>query len=89
MDEALPERVRTAIADARTTVGKSQVLAAAMRQLRDPRALLRRCAWCDRYAIGDVWLEADETPRFFDVERLKRTPGVTDSICPDCTRRVS
>lgn len=42
-----------------------------------PEAWLRRCAWCDRIAIGGrfTYARPDERAR------------ITHTICPDCLRK--
>ena len=47
--------------------------------------MLTRCAWCERIALGEVWLEREEFQR-------QRTPStrfrLTHGICPDCLAGV-
>jgi hypothetical protein len=42
--------------------------------------LITRCAWCDRYEAGGLWLPKEEVAAFL------RDDGsaVTHGICPDC-----
>jgi hypothetical protein len=55
----------------------------------DREGLLVRCAWCDRYSLGDEWMPADELPKGRGVERKLHDERITDSICPDCTKHPS
>jgi hypothetical protein len=45
-----------------------------------PNTLITRCAWCDRYEAGGLWLSKEEVAAFL------RDDGstVTHGICPDC-----
>jgi hypothetical protein len=49
-----------------------------------PDALIARCAWCDRYEVGDRWLPKE------DVAAFLRDDGstVTHGICPDCVEEL-
>jgi hypothetical protein len=48
-----------------------------------PNALITRCAWCDRYETGGLWLPKE------DVAAFLRDDGstVTHGICPNCVAR--
>ena len=82
--EALVFRARSAIAAARTTVAQAEVLTEASRLANDRYALIRRCAWCGRLALGR-WTPADEAPAFLT---LRAESKATHGICPDCLRRI-
>jgi hypothetical protein len=51
---------------------------------RLPDALITRCAWCDRYLVGDQWLRKEEVAAFLRDDGS----GVTHGICPDCFAQV-
>jgi hypothetical protein len=42
------------------------------------RALLTRCAWCERYRLDDRWVTLEGPP----------AGKVTHGICPDCLARL-
>jgi hypothetical protein len=87
--EALAARARAAIEEARRTVARSEVLAAAMRLHQDSESLLVRCAWCDRYSLGSEWMRADELPHIWGVGRKLQDERITHSICPECMQAPS
>jgi ribosomal protein L37AE/L43A len=84
--DLIARRAQRAIEQARQTVARSDVIAAAMTVNRDSDGLLVRCAWCDRYSLAGEWMPADELPRVWAVGRKLRAEQVTHSICPDCMR---
>jgi hypothetical protein len=77
-------RREQALSEARRQVRRSEVLIAAVRLLAD-QAMLTRCAWCERVALADQWLEEDERPRFLP-RRLDR--AATHGICPSCFEQL-
>ena len=81
---ALVFRARRAVAAARTTVAQAEVLTESSRLANDRNALIRRCAWCGRLALGR-WTPADEAPAFLT---LRAEGKATHGICPDCLRHV-
>ena len=84
--DELARRAERAIEDARETVARSEVIAAAMTVHRDQERLLVRCAWCDRYSLAGEWMPANELPHVWGVDRKLHAEQITHSICPDCTR---
>ena len=82
----LARRAERAIEQARQTVARSEVIAAAMTVKSDSETLLVRCAWCDRYSLAGDWMPADELPPVWGVRRKLQAEQVTHSICPDCMR---
>lgn len=44
--------------------------------------LLRRCAWCGRYAVDGGWQYVDW------LNRPTAQPAASGAICPDCERRL-
>ena len=77
LHEALVERAREALESASETVEQSEVLAHLSEALVDDE-LLRRCAWCGRYHIGERWLTVAGPASPLRWGRL------THGICPDC-----
>lgn len=71
--------------DAEHAVARSQMLAGMRRVLGDERLLVRRCAWCERFSLGEGWMSQDELPQF--VTR-RAVDGATHTICPDCEARL-
>jgi hypothetical protein len=80
----ISQRAERAIEQARQTVARSEVIAAAMTVNRDRDGLLVRCAWCDRYSLAGEWMPVEELPRVWGVGRKLQAEQVTHSICPDC-----
>jgi hypothetical protein len=42
-------------------------------------SMLLRCAWCDRIAVGEAWLEGKD---------FQNHGALTHGICPDCFAAV-
>jgi hypothetical protein len=59
---------------------RSAVLLALCALSRDSRAMLTRCAWCDRIQLGSVWMQRDDAPTLPHGIAERTTHG----ICPDC-----
>jgi hypothetical protein len=82
--QTLEQRVWQAIATACGEVRRARILVEGAQVVREPSAMLTRCAWCGRYALGDGWADPDETPVW--PERLGgRT---THGICGQCLRML-
>lgn len=82
---SLMRRVNRARAEAERAVARSETLTAAMRVIREPGAMLNRCAWCGRVSVGRGWVPADAMPAF--VARLL-DDRTTHGICERCLRRL-
>jgi hypothetical protein len=90
--EDLVTRAIAAREQARTlTVDAARVsrLSRALREARTGKAMLLRCAWCERLEVGGEWLrlEAIGSGQTKITEELVRQS--THGICPDCFGRVS
>jgi hypothetical protein len=82
---SLLRRVTRARTEAEKAVARSEVLAAARVAVREPRRMVKRCAWCGRLALGRGWVPADEVPAFVGTLLDERT---THGICEHCLRRL-
>lgn len=82
---ALYRRVRLAAREAERVVARSQALASMRRVLGDESMLVRRCAWCNRFTLGDEWMAEAELPRFVPKRAVEEA---THTICADCESRL-
>jgi hypothetical protein len=81
---ALQHRVRLAVKEAERIVARSRALAT-VRHVLGERQLVRRCAWCARFSLGEGWMAEDELPAFVPARAVEHA---THTICPDCERRL-
>lgn len=82
---SLMERARRAYRDADTAIARSEVVVSARRLVRDPAAMVKRCAWCGRLLLGRGWVPTEEVPQFVGSALDERT---THGICERCVRRL-
>ena len=59
----------------------------------DPNAtrdcdLLVMCAWCDRFQVGDAWIEIEDAASQLELFRRSRLPQISHGICPDCSEML-
>ncbi len=59
----------------------------------DPHAprgegLLEMCGWCDRFLIGDEWVEIEEAAARLELFRRSEMPAVSHGICPSCNEML-
>lgn len=80
---AAQERAASAHADSK----RIRDLAATRREAQAGRTLLRRCAWCDRFQVGDVCLHLDAIGRGQPQITASLRVRATHGICPDCFAR--
>lgn len=82
---AAQERARSVTVDA----ARVSRLSRALREARTGKAMLLRCAWCERLEVGGEWLRLDAigSGQTRIAEDLVRQS--THGICPDCFGRVS
>jgi len=82
---AAQERAQSLTVDA----ARVSRLSRALREARTGRAMLLRCAWCERLEVGGEWLLLDAigTGQTRIAEDLVRQS--THGICPDCFGRIS
>jgi hypothetical protein len=59
-------------------------LAAVLRAAQAGRTLLRRCAWCGRFQIGDEWLHLEAIGHGQQQITASLRAKATHGICPDC-----
>ncbi len=81
---ALYRRVRLAVREAEQVVARSQALTS-MRRLLGERLLVRRCAWCGRFSLGEEWMSDGDLPRFVPEWMVD---SATHTICPACEERL-
>jgi hypothetical protein len=62
---------------------RPQELWAEARATLAERGLIARCAWCERYRLGDAWVSAAEIEG--DLDPIKDT---THTICSLCDHRL-
>jgi hypothetical protein len=62
-------------------------LAATLRDAQAGRTLLRRCAWCDRFQVGDAWLHLEAIGGGQQQITASLRERATHGICPDCFAR--
>lgn len=81
---ALFSRVRRAVGEAEQAVARSHTLAS-MRHVLGERRLLRRCAWCGRFTLGEGWVAEAELPGFVPKRAVEMA---THTICPECEAQL-
>lgn len=57
--------------------------------LLDPEAprgeeVVEMCGWCDRFKVGDEWVEVEEAARRLELFNRGELPALSHGICPDC-----
>ena len=45
---------------------------------------LTMCGWCDRFLVGDEWVEVEEAAARLGLFELAELPKISHGICPDC-----
>ena len=45
---------------------------------------LTMCGWCDRFLVGDQWVEVEEAAARLGLFQLGEMPAISHGICPDC-----
>ena len=62
-------------------------LAQILRDAHAGRRLLRRCAWCERFEVGQEWLRLDAIGQGQHRITASLLEQATHGICPDCFER--
>jgi hypothetical protein len=44
--------------------------------------LLQMCAWCDRFKVGEEWVEVEEAAKRLKLFRRGELPAIDHTICP-------
>ena len=83
--EALQQRVQVALREAQQVVARSRTLTSVRHVLGDDQRLVRRCAWCGRFSLGEGWMAEAALPQFVPGRAIE---GATHTICPDCDTRL-
>lgn len=78
-------RVSHARADAERTIKRSAILVTARRAVEDRSTMVKRCAWCQRLLLADIWVSEDEIPDFVGPLLDGRT---THGICERCMQEL-
>jgi hypothetical protein len=68
---------------AAAALARAQELWAEARATLAERGLVARCAWCERYRLGDGWVSANEIGGPLDPIR-----DTTHTICSPCDHRL-
>jgi hypothetical protein len=55
---------------------------------RDERAPLVMCGWCDRFQVGEEWVEVEEAAARLELFMFEELPVVSHGICPDCSEML-
>jgi len=84
----LLRRAEEAVTEATRTQQRAAELSAFVRALRatSPAGLVR-CAWCERVAAGEHWIDPYSLLQANLRERLRK--NASHGICPDCFERVT
>jgi len=43
------------------------------------------CGWCDRFLVGEGWVEVEEAAARLGPFRESELPAIDHGVCPDCT----
>ncbi len=43
---------------------------------------LSMCAWCDRFKVGDEWVEVEDAAKRLELFRRSELPVIDHTICP-------
>jgi len=46
------------------------------------------CGWCDRFLVGDDWVEVEEAAARLELFLQKEMPTISHDICPDCSEML-
>jgi hypothetical protein len=49
---------------------------------------LTMCGWCDRFLVGEEWVEVEEAARRLELFRRPELPAITHGVCPSCTEML-
>ena len=61
--------------------------------LLDPEAVradetIEMCGWCDRFRVGDEWIEVEEAATRLRLFQRSELPAIRHGVCPDCTEML-
>jgi len=45
---------------------------------------LTMCGWCDRFLVGEEWVEVEEAAARLELFRLPELPAIVHGVCPSC-----
>jgi hypothetical protein len=59
----------------------------------DPEAprgtdMLTMCGWCDRFEVGDEWVEVEEAAKRLGLFVRSELPAISHGICPSCSEML-
>lgn len=69
---------------ARQDARRFTVLSQTLRDARQGRAMLVRCAWCDAFQIGEEWLHLEALNRGQRLITAAVRARASHGICPTC-----
>jgi hypothetical protein len=49
---------------------------------------LTMCGWCDRFLVGDEWVEVEEAVARLGLFEMPEMPAISHGVCPDCTEML-
>ncbi len=49
---------------------------------------LTMCGWCDRFLVGEEWVEVEEAVARLGLFKLAEMPAISHGVCPDCTEML-
>jgi hypothetical protein len=49
---------------------------------------LTMCGWCDRFLVGDEWVEVEEAAARLGLFALPSMPAIRHGVCPDCSEML-
>ncbi len=49
---------------------------------------LAMCGWCDRFEVGDEWVEVEEAAKRLGLFERAELPTISHGICPRCSRML-
>jgi hypothetical protein len=45
---------------------------------------LTMCGWCDRFLVGEEWVEVEEAAARLGLFQRRELPTISHGVCPDC-----
>jgi hypothetical protein len=50
--------------------------------------VIEMCGWCDRFRVGEDWVEVEEAAARLKLLQRSNPPAISHGICPDCTEML-
>jgi hypothetical protein len=51
--------------------------------------LIEMCGWCDRFMVGDRWVEVEEAAAGLGLATAANLPEISHGLCSDCSKMLS